>query len=303
MDTSNATRHQVFVSYSRKDSDWADAFRKTPKRRRWSVFLDTRSIRPGDEWSEEIDVAIDAAKVVVVLWSASSVRSSHVVAEAARAAVRGTLVPLSIERTVAIPPAFRRFQTRPMHVAGATILPPDLVATIAMRIAAAEPPTASAEEQRLRDDLMLTSTLARDRGVPMLAMQAQLKRLGGDAVAPEDIPAQLESFVSEFLELKANLSRAANADPDVAPIQSRSLELLNAGDLSGAWEDSAHSLIAQLAHIVGKWDALGTRSASIICGESRMDAQSRYARDLVGIAPKCKSLSLKIFGQTANTAE
>lgn len=37
------------------------------------------------------------------------------------------------------------------------------------------------------------------------------------------------------------------------------------------------------------WHGRGTHAASIICGESRQDY------DYVGIAPKCKVLSLKIY--------
>src|SRR5262249_17313549 len=112
MNARSLSRHQIFVSYSRQDSEWAGAFVDTLEERGWSVFLDTRTIKAGDEWSPEIDAAIDAAKVVIALWSARSVRSSYVIAEVARAVVRGTLVPLSIDRTKA-PPAFRRFQAQP----------------------------------------------------------------------------------------------------------------------------------------------------------------------------------------------
>lgn len=234
MDAPNPPRHQIFVSYSRQDAEWAGAFVATLGRRGWRVFLDTRSIRVGDEWSSETDAAIDAAKVVIVLWSARSVRSSYVIAEVARAVVRGTLIPLSIDRTLA-PPAFRRFQTQPMHIAGATKLPPDLVTLIEMRNSALEPPApSSVEEQHLRNDLARSAALARERGVPLLALQTQLERLGEVDVAPEAVPARLENFVSEFLKLKAELARATNLAPDVAASQGRALDLMNAGDLDGA---------------------------------------------------------------------
>lgn len=231
MDAPNPSGHQIFVSYSRQDAEWAAAFVAALKKRGWIVFLDARTIKAGDEWSPAIDAAIDAAKVVIVLWSARSVKSSYVIAEVARAAVRGTLIPLSIDRTAA-PPVFRRFQTQPMHVAGATALPSDLVSTIEARIAAAAPP--SAEEQGLREELARSAAFARERGVPLLALQTLLERLGEVDVAPEAVPARLENFVSEYLKLKTDLASPTNADPDVATTQSRALDLLNAGDLDGA---------------------------------------------------------------------
>jgi tetratricopeptide (TPR) repeat protein len=234
MSAPNPYGHDIFVSYSRQDADWAGAFVETLKERGWRVFLDTRAIRAGDEWSEEIDAAIDAAKVVIGVWSKHSVRSSYVIAEVARAVVRGTLIPLSIDRTDA-PPAFRRFQTQPMLVDGATTLPRGLVTTIERRLAATEPMVPSgAEEQRLRDELERSAALSRERGVPLLALQTQLERLGEVDVAKEEMPARLESFVSEFLSLKSALSLPTNADPDVATTQRRALELVNAGDLNGA---------------------------------------------------------------------
>jgi tetratricopeptide (TPR) repeat protein len=234
MNAKRPSRHQIFVSYSRQDADWAGAFVDTLKKRGWSIFLDTRTIKAGDEWSPEIDAAIDAAKVVIALWSARSVKSSYVTYEAARAVVRGTLVPLSIDRTQA-PPAFRRFQAQAMHIDGARSLPSELVAAIETRLVATLPPAPpSAEEQRLRDELEQSATIARESGVPLLALQAQLERLGESNVAPEAMAARLESFVSEFLKLKADLARPTNADPDVATTQGRALDLMNAGDLDGA---------------------------------------------------------------------
>jgi len=50
------------------------------------------------------------------------------------------------------------------------------------------------------------------------------------------------------------------------------------------------------------WHGRGTHTASIICGESRQkDPYSVY--DYVGIAPKCKVLSLKIFPESGKTSE
>ncbi|MFO1087909.1 MAG: toll/interleukin-1 receptor domain-containing protein [Reyranellaceae bacterium] len=65
MNAPNPASHEIFVSYSPQDADWAGAFCDTLGKRGWRVFLDTRTIRAGDEWSPEIDAAIDAAKVVI----------------------------------------------------------------------------------------------------------------------------------------------------------------------------------------------------------------------------------------------
>lgn len=101
-----ATRHRyrgrgqrmadIFLSYSRKDSDHAKRFAERLSEYGWTVWWDTR-ILPGTQWDREIVRELKSARVVVVLWSRHSVESDFVQAEARRGLKRGILIPASID--------------------------------------------------------------------------------------------------------------------------------------------------------------------------------------------------------------
>ena len=62
----------------------------------WSVWWDPE-ITPGQEFDDQIDAEIDAAKAVLVVWTPTSVTSRWVRAEAREAADRGILVPVRFD--------------------------------------------------------------------------------------------------------------------------------------------------------------------------------------------------------------
>jgi hypothetical protein len=98
----------VFISYAKGDESRAAELAAALESKGWSVWWD-RHIPPGRTFDEVIEQALSQARCVVVLWSAESVRSRWVRAEASAAADRGTLVPAIIE-PVTIPLEFRRVQ-------------------------------------------------------------------------------------------------------------------------------------------------------------------------------------------------
>ena len=98
----------IFLSYAREDQDKAEALAHLLRRHSWSIFWD-RTIPPGKTWDELIEKALSNAKVVIVLWSPSSVESAWVRAEAEEAAHRGVLVPVMIDE-VRPPLRFRHIQ-------------------------------------------------------------------------------------------------------------------------------------------------------------------------------------------------
>ena len=99
----------IFISYASEDREQARRFAEAFAARGWSVWWD-RHIVPGEAFDTRIEQALDAARCVVVLWSASSVASEWVRNEAAVGAERGVLVPAMIE-PVKLPLEFRRKQT------------------------------------------------------------------------------------------------------------------------------------------------------------------------------------------------
>ena len=86
----------VFVSYARADRDRVAPLVAAIVARGWSVWWDPE-ITPGQEFDDQIDAEIDAAKAVMVVWTPTSVASRWVRGEAREAADRGILVPVRFE--------------------------------------------------------------------------------------------------------------------------------------------------------------------------------------------------------------
>ena len=99
---------EIFISYASADRERARLLAEGLQHQGWSVWWD-REIQPGRAFDDAIEEALNAARCVIVLWSAASVHSDWVKAEAAEAAEKRVLVPALIEG-VKIPLQFRRFQ-------------------------------------------------------------------------------------------------------------------------------------------------------------------------------------------------
>ena len=98
----------VFVSYARDDRDRVEPLVRLLEARGWQVWWD-REILPGSRFEQIIDEAIVNARCVIVVWTANSVKSDWVNAEAGDGLERGILVPVMFE-SVRLPLAFRRWQ-------------------------------------------------------------------------------------------------------------------------------------------------------------------------------------------------
>ncbi len=98
----------IFLSYAREDHGCAAALAKVLDGAGHQVWWDRR-IESGLEFAAEIEAALDAADVVLVLWSHNSIKSRWVRDEAAIGGDSGRLVPALID--VGQPPiGFRQFQ-------------------------------------------------------------------------------------------------------------------------------------------------------------------------------------------------
>ena len=87
----------VFVSYARADQARVAPLVAAIEAQGWSVWWDPE-IAPGQEFDDRIEAEIDAASVVVVVWTPLSVASRWVRGEAREAAERGILVPVRFEQ-------------------------------------------------------------------------------------------------------------------------------------------------------------------------------------------------------------
>ncbi|MEL6317577.1 MAG: TIR domain-containing protein, partial [Pseudomonadota bacterium] len=86
----------VFISYARRDSALAERLAETLTALGLNVWWDRRLL-PGEDWEMEIERRIDGAKAVIVIWSAESVKSRAVRAEARRADRQSKLAPVCAE--------------------------------------------------------------------------------------------------------------------------------------------------------------------------------------------------------------
>jgi hypothetical protein len=98
----------IFISYASPDRERASTVAERLSERGHSVWWD-RTIPPGRVFDEVIQEALQAAKCVVVLWSAESVKSNWVKTEASEAVGQNKLVPALIE-PVLPPIEFKRIQ-------------------------------------------------------------------------------------------------------------------------------------------------------------------------------------------------
>ncbi|MBZ0287245.1 MAG: toll/interleukin-1 receptor domain-containing protein, partial [Anaerolineae bacterium] len=70
--------HRIFVSYSRKDTQVAEAYRLAQMAIGNDVFMDSYSIRVGEDWRAALARAIDDADIFQLFWSSHSAESENV---------------------------------------------------------------------------------------------------------------------------------------------------------------------------------------------------------------------------------
>jgi hypothetical protein len=99
----------LFLSYAREDRDTAQQLAHALGEEGFAVWWD-REIRGGRDFTDEITANLDAARLALVLWSQTAVRSSFVRDESARARDAGKLLPVRIEE-VNPPLGFGQIQT------------------------------------------------------------------------------------------------------------------------------------------------------------------------------------------------
>lgn len=90
----------IFLSYKREDERIAARLAKALEAEGFSVWWD-RSLLPAESWREQIQAALDAAPVTIVIWTRESAgpNGDFVRDEAGQAKARGRLVPVMMEKT------------------------------------------------------------------------------------------------------------------------------------------------------------------------------------------------------------
>jgi len=90
--------HDVFVSYSNKDKNVADAVCSTLESNGIRCWIAPRDITPGAPFAESIIDGIKGSKVFVLIFSSNSNQSNQVIKEVDRAVHHGlVIIPLRLE--------------------------------------------------------------------------------------------------------------------------------------------------------------------------------------------------------------
>ncbi len=85
----------IFISYSNLDRLRVETLSAMLETEGWSVWFD-RSLKAGDDFRDEISEQLARARVVVVLWTEASCKSTWVRSEAGRAMADRKLVPVKL---------------------------------------------------------------------------------------------------------------------------------------------------------------------------------------------------------------
>ena len=99
----------VFVSYARSDKERVAPLVAAIETQGWSVWWDP-AIDAGQQFDDQIETELKAAKAVLVVWTTTSAASRWVRGEAREAADRGTLVPVRFDG-VSLPMDVRAIHT------------------------------------------------------------------------------------------------------------------------------------------------------------------------------------------------
>ena len=93
--------HDVIISYSTHDKAVADAVCAGLEAKKITCWIAPRDILPGTNYQESIVDAIDSSKIMVLIFSANSNDSSHVLSELTRAINKKVIIiPFRIEDVV-----------------------------------------------------------------------------------------------------------------------------------------------------------------------------------------------------------
>ena len=100
----------AFVSYSRRDEDFALRFAKDLKAANATIWMDQLELIPGDRWDRHVQEALQRASIVLVILSPSAVDSENVLDEVSFAIdEKKTIIPV-LYRDCTVPLRLHRLQ-------------------------------------------------------------------------------------------------------------------------------------------------------------------------------------------------
>jgi hypothetical protein len=128
---SESLENQIFVSYSSHDAQRVRAIVDALEAEGLKVFWD-QEIPYGEDWESYIGIRLEAAPIVIAVWSQDSVKSRYVRSEVNRVIKRNVLVPVTID---AVEPPFGFEHINSANLVqwladGGGVLPPRLKSSI-----------------------------------------------------------------------------------------------------------------------------------------------------------------------------
>lgn len=186
--------HDVFVSYSQADRECAFEIVARLEARGISVWIAPRDVEPSADWAADIIDAIAAARVMVLVFSASTNESSQVRREVERAVSKGLVVlPFRIEDV--LPSKSLEYFLSSQHWLDAFPLPrePHYERLCAfLQVAMAAPPTQAPKESLDA----VPARVAPDKIAPAALARAAAQQL--DSRPPCANPEQLHQLETEL---------------------------------------------------------------------------------------------------------
>lgn len=101
---------EIFISYCRKDGDFAEVLRSRLREAGFSSWIDLEGLQAGEEWCQEIDEAIRNSVALVVVMSPASRASGYVAYEWAFALGAGVRVIPVLLAATDVPPRLATLQ-------------------------------------------------------------------------------------------------------------------------------------------------------------------------------------------------
>ncbi|NOX81414.1 MAG: TIR domain-containing protein [Alphaproteobacteria bacterium] len=252
----------IFISYARADRDRIEKLATALEVEDYSVWWD-RHIAGGEEFSDEIEKQLAAAKAVIVVWSAEAIKSRWVKDEAVAAADAGKLIPVTIDG-IAAPMGFRQFHLIDLSAWGnKTDSTPfqDLSRALTSTLTG-ERPAAPAPTKTSWTDKFLKPVPLAAMGVAVVAVVGVLLWQGGNpspsfearpsGLAPQDEGGEIsEVNTNPHPEVRAE---RASKDGDNAPPPEKSIAVLPFADMSAAGDQAyfADGIAEEILNLLAK---------------------------------------------------
>lgn len=93
-------KYDVFLSYSRADTERVAPLRDELRRLGYRVFFDVQSIDPGEQWKRRLERSIGASRTIVLCWSEHTRGSEYITFEYSRGeALHKPILPWLLDKT------------------------------------------------------------------------------------------------------------------------------------------------------------------------------------------------------------